>query len=187
MGIDECFRGSKAATEDSKPRSGPAQTPAHGHQVPGLGTRASDRRPALEVPQRGHRDHDRLSFGGVTSDEHGVGRCALLGKACGHLVHPGTRGVRRCHESHKQSCGDGTHRIDIGQTRCCSAAADVDRRRPIPAEVPTLDENVHASNHSIIGRAHHSCIITGSEFHEIARNVRRFDNAIDGCELPNVP
>ena len=143
------------ACSSARPAAEWPSTPDTATRSPGPGPGPGDRRPARQVAQRGHRQHDQWRAGHVPARHAGPGPAALLGQPGRHLLRPGHRQVRRARPG-----PPGARSAPRPSPRCRPGSARRPCRRfpgggPLAAEMPALDEQIGAGDHAAVrgGRA----------------------------------
>jgi hypothetical protein len=116
-----------------------------------------------EVAERGHRERDDARFGDVAPGDAGSGPRALLGHARGQVLRPGDRQITRRGQAEQHSRGRGSHGRDISQALGGRLAADLDRPGPVPAEMPSFDQQVHGGHDTGVRGGQHRGVVADAD------------------------
>ena len=134
----------EAADSTASPAAAQPSRPVTATTSPGRAPDRGHRRAALQVAERGDRDDQRLAAHQVAADARPRRPARTRPQPVGELLRPGDRQVRRARPGRpaarsarrpSRRCRRGSARPPCGRRR---------RRRPVPAEVPALDQHVGA-------------------------------------------
>ncbi len=153
----------QAGPEQGQAGRGMAEHARHGHHVPGPGPGPGDRGPALQVPQCGHRQHDQGRAREIAAGHAGADPGALVGQASRHVLGPGHGQIRGSREADQEGGGHRAHRRDVREVLRRGLAADLARGRPVPAEMPVLDQQIGAGDHAPVGGPEHRRVVADAD------------------------
>ncbi len=126
---------------------------------------------AGQFPERGDGQRDLLSTAHVAAGHKGPGPRALRRQPADQFLRPGHRQVPGRGEADEQGGGPAAHSRNVGEILRRGLAANVERRRPVAAEMAVLDKHVHCRDHRASWRPQHCGVITDA--HQLRRARRR--------------
>jgi DNA-binding Lrp family transcriptional regulator len=185
MGVDDYARRPESPAQGGETGRGPTESAGERDDVTDLGAPPRDRFAALQVAERGDRDHQHVTAHHVSPDDTCLDQVALVAQPVSESLCPERGQVGGCGESDQQRGRHGTHRGNVGEILRGSLAADVVRRRPVAAKVPAIDKEIGRRNHSAVGRAHYGGVVARPE-QCVDTGRKACCHARDEAELPQV-
>ena len=150
-----CTRRAEAAAEHREAGRGPAQPAGHRHDVAGPRTGRGHRLAALRSPSAVTASMTRSRGRHVAADDRRAHRAALLAQPVGQPVRPLDGQVAPAPPGRPAARSDGR---PSRRCRRGSAPPPCARRpsaaRPVPTEVPALDQQVGRGHDPAVGRGH---------------------------------
>ena len=142
---------------------GESEITGDGDEVARPGPVPADGGSAAQVAERGDGDGEGVGADDVPSHDRGSGSGALVAQPDAELVGPGGGEVGGGCEADEERGGVGPHGGDVGEVLRGGFVADVARTGPVPAEVPSLHEQVGGGNDAAVSGPDDGCVVAGAE------------------------
>ena len=162
MALPQMLEIINSRAEQAEPRRRAAQFARHRDHRPGSGSAAQHRVPAVQIAQRGHRDHPLRAGDQIAADDSRAEQTRFGPHPVAEFGHLCRRGVRRRAESDHEGRHPRTHRLDIRGVLRNRLAAHVMRAGPVETKMTTLDEHVGAHRDPSVRRIHDGGVIARS-------------------------
>ncbi len=183
MGTHNRRRRSPTPAQDGKAASRPTHPAAHREHFAGSGAAAGERRSALQIAQRGHRDNNLGGADHVTPDDASTNPPSLVPHAGSQLIDGRHRRLPGYRQPDYQCGGHCTHSSDVGQVGRCRLASHLVRGGPVQSKMHSLNEHISGHHDPAVGSYQHCGVVPGAEQGSRWQHSARVDPS-NQAELP---
>lgn len=143
--------GGQPGSEQREASRRPADSGTDGNPVPRPGSRSGHRVAASQIPKRGNGQHYRIAVSDIATGNSCAGSATFGDHSASDFQYPLGRQQAGNRQAEQQRDWRRAHRGDIGEVLSRGLAANVVSRRPVPAEMPALDQQVRRRHDPPVG------------------------------------